>query len=427
MIYLLYNSFGFGGIYSLVLVITALISIALFNNLLKEKNNIILAFIVSMISVFCAKEGFAARNQIFSFLIFVLEISYLIGLLEQGKKRCFWYLIVLAFLLVLVHDTLYILFFVMMLPYLADIILSKIFKIDDLHKFKDSKLQNAKYLIILLIVAIPIGFCTPVFATTYTNLINCMSGISTSFINELKPINIIGNVQLLTITFLAIGMLGFTKTKFYIKDILFVFGFIISAMMVGRNIFFLYLIGMIYLTNMLTECINTYIGEEKANKVWELVEKSKFAIIVIFCFTSIISIRNLSYQLVKEYVSDIYYPKEATEWILKNVDYENMRIWNNFNWGSYLELNGIKVFIDSRSGMYTEQENKGCTVLNDWYLIDTDNADYADILNKYRITHVLLQKNEKINDYLAGDDNYNQIYEDGLFVLYEKVNIRDVP
>ena len=194
---------------------------------------------------------------------------------------------------------------------------------------------------------------------------------------------------------------------------------------------------MIYLTNMLTDCINTYIGEEKTNKVFELVEQSKFTITVIFCFTCIISIRNLSYQLVKEYVSDIYYPKEATEWIISNVDYKNMRIWNSFNWGSYLELNGIKVFVDSRSGMYTEQENKGCTVLKDWYLIDTDQANYEEIFGKYHITHVLLRKTEKLNNYLSLDDNYDQIYEDDLFVLYantrdarfkrSKMNTRDTP
>ena len=43
-----------------------------------------------------------------------------------------------------------------------------------------------------------------------------------------------------------------------------------------------------------------------------------------------------------------------------------MKIFNHFNFGSYLEYKNIPVFIDSRSGMYTEEFNEGCTILKDW-------------------------------------------------------------
>ena len=396
------------------------IAAVFFHNLLKEKNNLILSFVISMIAMHLAGSVFAARNQIFSFLIFELEIYGLIGLLEQGKKRYFWFLILVAFLLVLFHDTFYLLYFLLAMPYLGDFILSKLFHIENLHKFENSNLQNIKYLIILLVLSVPIGFCTPIFASTYTNLINCMNGVSATFINELKPVNIIQDTNLLTITFLVIGMIGFTKTKFKIKDILFVLGLLLFAMMAGRNVYFLYLIGLIYFTNMLTACMNTYIGEERVETFWGIIEKSTFVIVVTTCFIAIVSIKNLIYQFVKEYVNDIYYPKQATEWILKNADYENMRIWTHFNWGSYLELNGIKVFLDSRSGMYTEQENKGCNVLSDWLLVENGNSDYKEIFEKYQITHVLVENSSNLNRSLSEDSHYQVIYQDNLYVLYEK-------
>lgn len=420
IMYFLYNKFGFTGIYILVLIMSGLITLVLFKNLVKEKNNLILSFVIVILAVYFSKIVFAARNQIFSFLIFELEISCLIELVENGKKKYFWALIILAFLLVLFHDTLYVLFWVIMLPYIADIILSNIFKIENSYKFKNSELKNAKYLILLFIVTIPIGFCTPIFATTYTNLINCMNGVSTEFIEELQTVELIEDVSLATITFLAIGVFGFTKTKFKLKDVLFVFGFIIFAMMARRNMFFLYLIGIIYLTNMITDCMNTYIGEEEKNNFFGKLENSKYLITVIFCFISILSINNFSYQLTREYVSDIIFPKEATEWILENVDYNNMRIWNSFNWGSYLELNGIKVFVDSRSGMYTEQENEGCTVLKDWYAIYQGKGDYQEKFDKYNITHILVNSSENLNKDLEKDNNYKMIYQDDLFVLYER-------
>ena len=417
--YLLYNSFGFTGIYILVIIVSVLISIMLFNNLIKEKNNIFLSLIIALLSIYWSKFAFVARNQIFSFLIFELEIYCLIGLLEYGKKRYFYFLIILAFLLVLFHDTLYFLFFVMMLPYLADVLVSKIFDLKNSYRFKNSNLKNVKYLIILFIILIPIGFCTPILGSSYTNMINCMNGISTEFINELKTVEIIDNIPLATITFLTIGLLGFTKAKFKLKDILFTFGLIIFAMMARRNLFFLYLIGTIFLSNIITECINTYIGKEKVCYWCEKIVNSKYIITVIFCFISIISIYNFSYEFPKKYVSDYIYPRDATKWLLNNVDCENMKLWNDFSWGGYLEFNGIKVFVDSRTGMYTEQENKDCTVLKDWYNVNDQKVDYNSILKKYSITHIMIPSYNELNDSLEKDDNYNLIYHDSVAVIYE--------
>ena len=111
--YLLYNSFGFKGIYILTLLISGAISFVLFNNILRQKNGLILSFLVAIVSAYLSRALFAARNQIFSFLIFELEIYSLNGLLERGKKTYFYILLFLAFLLVNFHDTVYILFFVM--------------------------------------------------------------------------------------------------------------------------------------------------------------------------------------------------------------------------------------------------------------------------------------------------------------------------
>ena len=85
-------------------------------------------------------------------------------------------------------------------------------------------------MIILVLLAIGIGFLTPIFGTAYTNIVNCMSGISTEFIGELQPVNLVQNLPLTFIAFLTIGIICFTKTKIKIKDLLFVFGFLIFSL-----------------------------------------------------------------------------------------------------------------------------------------------------------------------------------------------------
>ena len=76
---------------------------------------------------------------------------------------------------------------------------------------------------------------------------------------------------------------------------------------------------------------------------------SKIIIALIILVIIIISLYNLSIQLNNKYVDDRLYPIHAVKWILKNIEYQDARIWTGFNYGSYLELNGIKVFLDSRS------------------------------------------------------------------------------
>ena len=71
----------------MVLIFTALISVVLFNTLIRANKSIFLSFIWTIISVYSARYVFAARNQIFSFLVFILELYSLQELLERGKKR----------------------------------------------------------------------------------------------------------------------------------------------------------------------------------------------------------------------------------------------------------------------------------------------------------------------------------------------------
>lgn len=242
--------------------------------------------------------------------------------------------------------------------------------------------------------------------------------MSTEFINELQPVHILSSFTLTFLLFLLIIILGFTKTKIKLKDILFVAGFWIFSLMTVRNLYFLYFIGMIYFTNIITSFIDTYNSKEE--QLFTKMENSTVFIMVFCTFILIISICMLPTQLSKEYVRESKYPIYATKWIKENLDYKNIRMWNNFDWGSYLELNGIKVFLDSRSGMYTVQENKGCTVLQDWLSVTRGSVHYQEIFDKYNINYVLVENSELLNTFISKDYNYKIIYQDNLFTLYEK-------
>ena len=96
-----------------------------------------------------------------------------------------------------------------------------------------------------------------------------------------------------------------------------------------------------------------------------------------------------------------------------------MRIFNQYEDGGYLLFNDIKVFIDSRSDLYTKEFNKKMDIFDDYIQVER-KLEYKKVFEKYKITHVLLTKNSSIEKLLSMDTSYKKIYTDEKFVLYEK-------
>ncbi len=110
---------------------------------------------------------------------------------------------------------------------------------------------------------------------------------------------------------------------------------------------------------------------------------------------------------------DSWCPEGAAEYILNNLDPNNIRLYNSFNDGGYLEFRGIKVFLDSRAELYLESFNK-TTVLDDYV-----NMSYFDLQSKYNFTHLLFNQTDEICNYVLHDPDYKVVYSDDNYILFE--------
>jgi hypothetical protein len=70
--------------------------------------------------------------------------------------------------------------------------------------------------------------------------------------------------------------------------------------------------------------------------------------------------------------------------------------------------------------MYCEEENPGVTVLEDAMYVDNGITSYDVIFEKYKITHALIMNSSLISQYISDDENYELIYQDDIFSIYEK-------
>lgn len=417
----LYDIFGFEAIYVLVLIIASLTAVAIFMILNKMKNNKILSFLITVLAIGIGSHAFAARAQLITFLLFIMEFYFIEKLVETNKTRYMIALIIIPTIIANVHASVWIISFIFYLPYLAEFIIWKIFeKIGILNK--DSKIviekRDIKKLLITMVVSIFTGLLTPLGNVPYMFMYNNITGISKLYIAELQPLQLINNTSILFLLAMYIGILAFTKTKLRLTDGMYMLGFTIMTFSVIRSAFYLIFIGSFLFARLITDCLKEYdinIFED----IETVLKKKNVIFIFSFCFLAI-SIYGILEEIPKEFVDVEVYPTQAVEYILENVDIENMRIYNGFNYGSYLELKGIPAFMDSRSEVYCEEFND-TTILQDVMNIENGSVSYKEIFEKYDITHVLIPINNIINIYISDDDEYKILYQDDAFVLYEKI------
>ena len=417
----IYNTFGFAGIYAFVVIIASLTALSLFNILLKQKNNIVLSFIAAVISMLLMTSNwsFTARGQIISYLLLLLEIYFIEKLISTKQKRYYIIFFVMSALIVNFHASVWYMTIILVLPYLAEAIMHKIMKNKNLEKSKIILEPISIKMLIIVILCLVLGsFISPIGIYTYTYMFKVIGGISSTFISELQQTDIISSIgMILGLIVIDILMLA-TKSKMKLSDILLFFGLYFMAILARRNQAFLYLIGTIPVVRLITNFFETYDTENILEKVNNFFSKNW----VLGCTTIVIVIglsSNMVTRIREKYVNEKKYPVEAVNFIKENLDYKNLKIYNSFNYGSYLELSGIPAFVDSRSEIFTEEFNN-VTILKDWLETSRGNVNYNDTFAKYEIDYAIVEDKEIINTYISADENYEKVFDDETFSIYIK-------
>lgn len=414
---IIYNTFGFVGIYVFVMTFAAIQGVLYYYILNKFTKKPKLSFIFTIITMYFSQGVFAARSQLISFMLFLIEFYAIEMLLETNKNRYFVILAIIPIVLVNVHATVFPMYFAFYMPYIAEFILSKLkLKSDESSKIIIEN-KNINKLLILIIIGVISGFCTPRELNAYTYMFRIMNGTSVDFIEELQPIKFFDQFYFSVIILLIIAIMMFTKTKAKVTDCFFIIGFAFMSLSTIRCIYYFLFVSTICIVRIINSCFEEY--EVKSSF---MSDNSKIIIMdLIFVVVVLNSIARLIDSATKEYADSRMYPVEAVNYILENIDINNMRIYNGFNYGSYLEFNNIPAFMDSRSELYTSDFNEGITILDDFQAITYGNESYHEVFEKYNITHALLYSGETVANYIKYDDNWKLLQDSGTFVLYEKI------
>ena len=186
------------------------------------------------------------------------------------------------------------------------------------------------------------------------------------------------------------------------------------------------LIGSIAFTRLLVQAIGIFFG--KKEEEYSQMFMSKFSIFVLTAIVLLLSINMYEKKMKSIFIVEKTYPVKASEWILKNIDIKEMKLYNEYNYGSYLLYKGIPVFVDSRADLYAPEFNTptgnkkdGRDIFSDFINCSSIGTYYGDTFNKYGITHVILYKKSKINMLIkkADSEKYKELYSDDNFIIYK--------
>ena len=472
---------GFTAIYIVTVVLAITLGIVIYYAMNKICKNQLVSFFITLGVMYLLKSFICARAQLVTYILFVLTILFIEQFIETKKKRYIVYLIIIPIIIANVHCAVWQYYFILYLPYIAEYIIAMLtssnlyYKIaikSNKHKVKKLTLKNkdqekidaitqkietlqkeseefeakqrrrreqpykiilkkekcVKYLILVMIICIFTGLLTPLGDTPYTYLPKTMQGNTMENISEHLPLTLIDDVKTMVVIVLFLLILIFTDTKIKLRDLFMIAGLVLMAFMSRRQVSMFVLIGGFVFAKLLVALIDKYDkgGAEQAvnaiTTIWGKIITILLAILVAFTL--------YRGKINNPIVSTSSYPVKACDYILENIDIENMRIFNEYNYGSYLLYRGIPVFIDSRADLYTpefngtkdeEGEYEGRDIFTDY--INTTNISryYENTFKEYNITHVLIRKNTKLNMLLSRDkEHYKELYSDDNFIFYER-------
>ena len=474
--YWIYAAFNMDGIYIVTCILSCILGISIYYVNYKINKNNLISFLLAVGVMYLIKSYVAARAQLVTFILFTWTVYFIERFLQTKKWRYGVFLILISLAIANLHVAVWPFFFVLFLPYIGEYIIaalgdtilykkislkilklrysilkkksaeekagkvlekineleSRVAKIKNVreqnikepYKIKIERNKNIKFLILIMIICALMGLITPTGDTPYTYLYKTMIGNTTQNINEHLPMTLINEDNILCVLIIFLAVLIFTKAKIRLCDLFMLCGLTFLMLMTQRQASIFVIICSVILNRLIYSWITSQV-KDFDDRVLNFAMNGfgvfmLSSVIIMFCMYFI------KPKLNQTYIDENTYPVKMSDWILEyfereQIDLSEVRLFNEYNYGSYLLFRGIPVFIDSRCDLYAPEYNPGVSIFDD-FIASSNLNDWFEIrLAKYNITHMILYKDSKMNMIIERGnlDGYKLLKQDENFVFYE--------
>jgi len=483
--YFVYAIGGFEGIYISTVILSIILGLSIYFTASKRTKNQVVSLFITLGGMYLMKDFITARAQLVTFILLLFVVFCIEQFLDTKKKRYGIALVILSYLIANLHCAVWPFMFILYLPYIAEYFLWVIIDADliikikklvtkirikllekkknkkekHLEKLEALNLRFSKYdeerekaiqrrekrrekpyriqihknkavlwLLLIVVFCVVVGALTPIKDAPFTYLVKTMQGNTTDSISEHLPLTLANNKGMILIVAIFLTMFIFTDTKLRLSDLFMLGGLMVLTFMSRRQMSMLVVFGIPILVRLVDYLLQKY--DAKGTEQMKGFLLTVIGKVLSAAFIIVVAVALYKPKHDTKIVDDHTYPVEASEYILNNLDTTTMRLYNEYNYGSYLLYKGIPVFIDSRADLYAPEFNgtknketgkyEGLNIFSDYINISNIATDYEEKFEQYGITHAITYKNAKLKMLLEDNENYTQIYGDDRFVIFEK-------
>ena len=392
--YLIYHVFGKVGIYIFFIGMCFLVLFLLYKLcMIISKGKVYSSVLISSITTTLLSISLLViRPQLLSFIIFIL-LFIVMEKYHKSKSNIIYFLPLLSLLLINLHASLWIMFFVFLLPYLVEY----------LYLFIKNKDNYLKKFIISLVLSLVVGFINPygIEAMTYLLYSYGNTAINESII-EMGSFSIVSdstvalfNSWLILIIFFFICTIMFIKKKdISIHQVLLLFGTFTLALMHFRNIGFYVIFSLPFLVKYIS------VKDGKDNYC------PKYLYIILLTIISCIIIYNVinKYYVLK---SD---DQPIVNYLNKTTKSKDLTIYTDFSNGSIYEYNGYKAYIDSRAEVFLKSFNKKKDVYVESLDIVSGKRNLDSFINEYKFDYMVIKDESYIYSLIKNRNDYEEVF-----------------
>ena len=387
ILFLIYKFTGNVGVYFFIFLINFLILFFLYKlcMLLSSNNKYFSCLITAITDLFLEMVFIAPRPQLISILLLIITI-YVLELFFKGKSKSIWFIPLISIFLINIHAAYWPILFIVILPYLAEGLFFLV-------KRNDKKIGK---LLITFFIAMLMGFINPygLEAMTYSFYSYGIEEFNI-LIREMHPVSFKGPssvvVPSLIILLVIIVNLFFiikNRKKVSIHQLLLFLGFSFMAFLNLKNFAFLIIGTIPFLVCFFKKNF-----------------KSEISVFIILVFLPIFGIIFLINNDQKQYLIRDDKNSKIVDYLDKNTN-KKIKLYTDFNDGSYYEYHGYKCYIDSRAEVFIKNINRKEDIFHEYYLLFTEKIDYDNFINKYNFDYMVVNKESSLYKYLSNVDVY---------------------
>ncbi len=415
IIYPIFKIGSYPLLFFFVLLLFFIFSIIIYkyiNNRIKNKYiSLIFVIILSYFMGHC----FMPRVQSLSYLVILLEFVVIEKLYTTGKIKYSIISIILSIFMVNIHFPLWIMIPIFYLPYIANIFINYFvnkYKLNILNKkIEYINCNNIKLFMITFIFILLSCLVSPYGLLPYLFGFEVSSLYSTIYykIGEMRLVTF-GEMKYIFLFFaILIGFMIGSKNKIKLYQLFYLIGIGILGFTYMRNTPFLYTYYILIIVPIIFKDLKINLIKININK--NIIISIITILVISLLVASITTIDYREYQYGADNGGE---PIEVADYIIDNLDYKNIRLYNEFAQGSYLAYRNIPVFIDSRVEVYISKFNGKENIIVDYH-----NMKPEELIKKYKFDYYLVIPGTKMYDYLK-DNNYELIYSSyNYYYLYK--------